>query len=90
MTYEPKAFRVKAQRVLSGVTYAEAGDVVFDQKGYDYGLASDDTRMTGIYHVSVTKKPDGDYPGFTIPRDDLEPMDRAEALAELANSGAGQ
>ena len=33
---------------------AVAGTVVFRPTGWDYGLASDDTRMTGIEHISVT------------------------------------
>lgn len=61
-----KKFRVLKQRVLRGEIMAEVGDIVFDQIGHDYGLASDDTRFTGIEHRSVTKKEDGDYPGFTI------------------------
>lgn len=84
MAYEPKAFRVKAKRILRGEVCALVGDIVFDQHGYDYGLASDDTHFTGIEHVSVTKEADGGYPGFTIAKRDLEPMDRAEALAALA------
>lgn len=49
-----------------------AGTIVYDLRGYDYGLASDDTRITGIHHVSVTLKPDGDYPSFTIQKNSLE------------------
>ena len=45
----------------------KAGTVVYDQKGWDYGLSSDDTRCTGVEHISVTLKSDGDYPGFTVP-----------------------
>jgi hypothetical protein len=50
----------------------KAGAIVYDQRGYDYGLASDDTRYTGIQHVSVTLNEDGDYPGFTVAERDLE------------------
>lgn len=50
----------------------EVGDIVYDSAKHDYGLANDDTRITGIEHVSVTFKEDGDYPFFTIPRADLE------------------
>lgn len=46
---------------------AKAGTIVYKQSGYDYGLAADDTRMTGIPHISVTLNPDGGYPGFTAP-----------------------
>lgn len=51
---------------------AVAGSIVYGCAKYDYGLASDDTRMTGIQHVSVTFNPDGDYPFFTVPEHDLE------------------
>ncbi len=48
-----------------------AGDTVYELAAYDYGLANDDTRYTGIAHISVTLKPDGDYPSFTVPVRDL-------------------
>lgn len=67
----PQAYRVKKDSGLE--PRAAAGSIVYSLRGHDYGLASDDTRMTGIEHVSVTLKPDGDYPSFTIPRADLEP-----------------
>lgn len=54
---------------------AAAGAMVYDIKGWDYGLASDDTRLTGIEHVSVTLNADGDYPFFTVPRQDLEEVE---------------
>lgn len=38
-----------------------------------YGCASDDTRITGIEHMSVCANESG-QPFFTIPRDDLEPV----------------
>jgi hypothetical protein len=41
--------------------------VVYKCRYYDYGLSSDDTCSTGIEHMSVTFKADGDYPSFTIP-----------------------
>lgn len=50
----------------------EVGDEVYELHGYDLGLASDDTRATGIKHITVTKNENGDYPGFTIPLIDLE------------------
>jgi hypothetical protein len=46
---------------------AKAGSIVYRVSGYDYGLSRDDTRMTGIEHVSVTFSPEGDYPSFTHP-----------------------
>lgn len=48
------------------------GTIVYKLTKHDYGLARDDTDHTGIHHISVTLKPDGDYPSFTIPRDFLE------------------
>lgn len=65
-----KQFKIlRADRAAMPV---EVGDVVYNSAKYDYGLANDDTRITGIEHVSVTFKEDGDYPFFTIPRQDLE------------------
>jgi len=49
-----------------------AGTIVFDQIGHDYGLASDDTEITGKEHITVTLNADEDYPGFTVPVSDLE------------------
>lgn len=44
-----------------------AGTVVYRQSGYDYGLSNDDSRVTGIEHVTMTLNSDGGYPGFTVP-----------------------
>jgi hypothetical protein len=66
----PKKFRIREDG-----TNAEgypAGTICFDCIKHDYGLASDDTRMTGIEHVSVTLDPSGDWPSFTIRRSSLE------------------
>jgi hypothetical protein len=79
----PKAFRVLKDSALC--KEAVAGSIVFRQSGYDYGLASDDTRTTGVKHISVTLKRSGDYPGFTIPLCDLEPTTVAP-LPELTES----
>lgn len=51
-----------------------AGTICYSLLGTDYGCASDDTRITGIEHVSMTLKPDGSYPFFTIQRKSLEPI----------------
>lgn len=51
---------------------AKVGATVFDCNNHDYGLANDDTRLTGIEHKSVTLKEDGGYPFFTVPTKDLE------------------
>jgi len=53
-------------------TEAVAGTVVYKCAKHDYGLASDDTRMTGVRHISVTLNPDGGYPFFTVPASDVE------------------
>jgi hypothetical protein len=42
------------------------GTICYDCAGHDYGLANDDTRMTGHPHVSKTLDPQGGYPSFTI------------------------
>jgi hypothetical protein len=54
--------------------HVPAGTIVYRCTRYDYGGASDDTRLTGIEHVSMTLDPTGDYPFFTVPAPDLEPM----------------
>jgi hypothetical protein len=53
---------------------AKAGMTVYDIKGWDYGLANDDTRAFGAPHKSVTLDPDGGYPSFTVREDLLEPL----------------
>lgn len=63
---------------------AKAGTVVFKQTMYDYGLAADDTAITGIEHISVSLKRHGGYPGFTIPLRDLEPT-TVEPLPNLTD-----
>ncbi len=77
------AYRLKCDRFDH-----KAGTVVYDQKYHDYGLSSDDTRQTGVEHVTVTLKPDGDYPGFTVPKHQLEPIPAAPGDDFLANSKA--
>lgn len=51
---------------------AKKGTIVYDSMKPDYGLANDDTRFTGVMHISVTLNEDGDYPFFTVPLSDLE------------------
>lgn len=65
-----KKFRIKA----SGTNCKDypVGTICYDFMRHDYGLASDDTRITGVPHVSVTLDPDGGYPSFTIVATDLE------------------
>lgn len=66
----------KAYKVLKADGAADktivAGDTVYYCTGHDYGIAADDTRRLGVHHVSMTRDPSGDYPFFTIPRQDLE------------------
>jgi len=51
----------------------KAGDIVYDCAGHDYGVSNDDTRFTGVKHVSVTINKDGNYPFFTVPESSLKP-----------------
>jgi hypothetical protein len=66
-----RAFRI-IRDDRSADSSVEIGTIVYESTKHDYGLASDDTDITGIYHVSVTLNEDGDYPFFTIPFEDLE------------------
>lgn len=59
-------------RVTRDTHFFKKDTIVYSPRGPDYGLAGDDTRMTGIEHVSVTLNSDGDYPTSTVPRDALE------------------
>lgn len=77
----------------------KAGTVVYRQAEYDYGCASDDTRTTGVEHISVTRNRKGGYPGFTIPLSHLKaceppPLNDDEKLTEehvanVCRPGAG-
>jgi hypothetical protein len=49
-----------------------AGTIVYECGTHDYGLASDDSRYTGIEHISVTLDPEGGYPFFTVPLTGVE------------------
>lgn len=51
-----------------------AGSVVYKCHMCDYGCVSDDNRFTGVEHTKVTLDPDGGYPFFTVPVNDLEPL----------------
>ncbi len=63
-------YRIKRDGTNSG--NQPAGTIVYDLACYDYGLSSDDSRITGVPHKSVTLKSDGDYPSVTIAEADLE------------------
>lgn len=62
-------------KVIKDTMFCKQGDIVYPLKGWDYGLANDDTRHTDIEHISVTYKEDGDYPSVTIPKSALEKLD---------------
>lgn len=76
-----RAWRLRADRVIRGEVCGKAGDVVYALKGYDYGCASDDTRILGVAHTSVTLDPAGDYPFFTVPVGDMEEVKTAHPSA---------
>lgn len=69
-----KKYIVKGDRVIGQEQLALIGETVYDYAGWDYGCANDDTRYTGVKHVTVTKDPNGGTPFFTIPERDLEPV----------------
>lgn len=54
---------------------AKSGAIVYPLAGSDYGLARDDERILGFECTSVTLNEDGDWPGFVVPRHDLERID---------------
>ena len=69
-----KSYKLKVGHRSAGDSAGlPAGTICYDCAGYDYGCSSDDTRSTGIEHISVTLDSKGDYPFFTVPIDDLEP-----------------
>lgn len=51
------------------------GEWLYPGRDY-YGVASTDTRMTGVEHVSVSVEMHGE-PFFTIPREDVREFDDA-------------
>lgn len=53
---------------------AKKGTTVYRLSKPDYGLASDDTRITGVAHISLTLDPTGDYPSFTHRFDQVEEL----------------
>jgi len=58
----------------AGQSFTE-GDIVYKLIGYDYGLAHEDSQLTGVPHTSVTLEEDGSYPSFTVPTHLLRPVD---------------
>lgn len=58
---------IRADRAAKG---CKVGEIV--HSGADcYGVASDDTRETGLEHIAVSYNESG-IPFFTIPRHDIE------------------
>jgi hypothetical protein len=72
-TGKPKAYRITDLEFCAS-DEAALNEVVFTCLKHDYGVAGDDTKLRGVKHVSVTFKPDGDYPFFTIPLQHLKPL----------------
>lgn len=68
-----------AFRLLRARFEVPAGTTIYKASGYDYGCASDDQRATGVPHTSMTLEPSGDYPFFTVPNGDFEPIDQVQS-----------
>lgn len=75
-----QAYRMKTSSPLE--PQATEGVIVFRGSGYDYGLAAEDTAITGIEHISVSLKRSGGSPTFTHPLRNLEPT-TVEPLPKL-------
>jgi hypothetical protein len=69
----PVAFRMIRDSHLQ--KWATAGTIVYECLDHDYGLAKNDSRQTGIEHISVTLNKYGEGPFFTVPVRDLEYAD---------------
>lgn len=65
----PKKFQLATDSTIN--KSAKAGTIVFVCTKHDYGCANDDTRATGKHHTSMTLDPEGDYPFFTHPTEQL-------------------
>lgn len=65
-----KAFLMLADSAIE--PKATKGTIVYDFIQHDYGLANDDTRMTGVKHVSVTLDKHGVGQSFTVPETALK------------------
>ncbi|AWH15524.1 hypothetical protein [Pseudomonas phage 98PfluR60PP] len=61
----PQAYEMLSNSTIE--SEATKGKTVYKSTKHDYGCASDDTRITGVEHISLSLKPDGDYPFFTHP-----------------------
>jgi hypothetical protein len=69
------SYTVLKDRIIDGEVLATKGSTVFQCWETDYGLSQDDTVTFGTMHISVTFDPDGGYPFFTIPLEDLKKND---------------
>lgn len=56
------------------------GDYVYKAQGYDYGVASDDSEVSGEKYVSVSADKHGAIPYFTIPQRALGAAEPVEAV----------
>lgn len=70
------ARRYKVLRVDRSALPVVVGEWLYPGRDH-YGLASDDSRDTGIEHISVSCEMNG-TPYFTIPRMDVEEFDDAQ------------
>lgn len=78
MEIKPHKYRVLQDWERGEVT---SGEIVYSLLACDYALARADTRDTGKEHLTVTKREDGGYSGFTIPLElleDLEPEPKSD------------
>ncbi len=62
-------------QVIRDTTFHKAGEIVYDSPCHDYGLSSDDTRFTGIEHISVVSQLEGNEGSRTIPKNALKVID---------------
>lgn len=72
---QPARFRLLADRFSH-----KAGTVVYAAMVFDQCLAAQETASTGIRHVSVTLQPDGGYPTFTVPWNEIELVENPPSM----------
>ena len=84
MDLKPEAFRLLRDSDLR--SEARAGTTVYSCRLGTYGLAAQDTRMTGRRHRCVTLDPEGGYPFFTVPEADLVSLDCDHGLCPRTRS----
>lgn len=63
---------IRKYRVVRDASFATKGTIVYTFMGHDYGCANLDSRNYGIEHISVTEKPDGSGPSFTVAINEVE------------------